>query len=75
MPLHYKTERFVTLELFLITCQRMYTIFEDKNKPMDEQAKIKFLLKAIQGYSLFPSVKAFKIRIATSVTAVTYATV
>lgn len=69
--LHYKSERAMTFETFLTTCQKMYNIYEKEDEEMSEDAKIRFLFKRVQHPSLQGAVEALKARLATN-DAITY---
>ena len=58
--LHYKNERSIAFETFLTQCQRMYNIFKQEKEAMSEEAKIKFLFKAIQHKDLLVAVESLK---------------
>ena len=74
-PLNHKNKRSMTFEVFLTMCQKMYTIFEDENEPMDDKEEVRFLFKAVEGPGLSASIEALKARMSTSVTPVTYTTI
>jgi hypothetical protein len=42
--LHYKSERALSFSKFLVSLQRMFTIFEDEGEPLTERAKVDELL-------------------------------
>ena len=58
--LHYKNERSMQFETFLTQCQKMFNIFTQENEPMSEDAKIRFLFKAIQHKDLMVAVEALR---------------
>ena len=58
--LHYKNERSMAFETFLTQCQRMFNIFKQEKEAMSEEAKIRFLFKAIQHKDLLVAVEALK---------------
>ena len=58
--LHYKNERSMAFETFLTQCQRMFNIFQQEDEPMHEDAKIRFLFKAIQHKDLLVAVEALR---------------
>ena len=58
--LHYKNERSMAFETFLTQCQRMFNIFKQEKEEMSEEAKIRFLFKAIQHKELMVAVEALK---------------
>ena len=64
--LHDKNERAMTFEPFLTNCQKMYNIYEKEDKPMSEDAKIRFLFKKVQHTGLQPAIEALKVRQSTS---------
>ena len=44
---HYNNERSMTFENFLIQCQKMYNIYDKEEKPMSDEAKVRFLFKSV----------------------------
>jgi hypothetical protein len=42
--LHYKSERMLSFEKFLVRCQEMFNIYEDQGEPMNERQKVQFLI-------------------------------
>ena len=42
----------MVFELFLNTCQNMYTIYEEEGKPMEEDANIRLLFKRVKHSNL-----------------------
>lgn len=58
--LHYKNERSMPFETFLTQCQRMFNIFKQENEPMSEDAKIRFLFKAVQHEKMLNTIEALR---------------
>jgi hypothetical protein len=42
--LHYKSERMLSFEKFLVRCKEMFNIYEDQAEPMNERQKVQFLI-------------------------------
>jgi len=61
--LHYKSERAMSFEMFLMQCQRMYNIYEKEGEPMTDEAKVRFLFKRVQHDKLRSSIDALKAQI------------
>ena len=70
--LHYKNERSITFETFLTQCQRMFNIFAQEKEPMSEDAKIRFVFKAIQHKDLRFTVEALDAKRAIGTSNLTY---
>jgi hypothetical protein len=60
--LHYKNERAVQFSAFLDKLQKMFNIFEDENKQITEQAKVRMLLKKVEHPQLQDAVGALHVR-------------
>ena len=74
--LHYRNEKAMSFETFLSKCQKMFNIFKHQGEEMNEQAKIRFLLKQVKCDQLKEAVAALKTRITTDPSnSVTYSTV
>ena len=58
--LHYKNERSMPFETFLTQCQRMFNIFKQEKEEMSEDAKIRFLFKAIQHDKMLNTIEALR---------------
>lgn len=74
--LQYKNERNLTFETYLTKCEKMYNIFEVHGEKMEEDAKIRFMMKNIQHSGMDADIAAMKATITTSpVGSITYSTV
>lgn len=74
--LHYRNEKAMSFETFLSKCQKMFNIFKNQGEEMNEEAKIRFLLKQVKCDQLKEAVAALKTRITTDPSnSVTYSTV
>jgi hypothetical protein len=63
--LHYKTKRTLPFNKFLDSLQRLFTIFEDKNEPLTERAKVNELLTKVQNTSLAAAVAQLRYQLNT----------
>ena len=74
--LNYKNERNLTFETYLTKCEKMYNIFEVHGEKMEEDAKIRFILKNIQHSGMEADIAAMRASITTSPAGIiTYSTV
>ena len=64
--LHYKLERALPFNKFLDTLQRMFTIFEEENKPLTEHAKVDKLLTKVQNSGLAAAVAQLRYQLNTT---------
>jgi hypothetical protein len=60
--LHYKNEKALAFSSFLDKIQTMFNIFETEGEPIQEQAKIRMLLKTIEHPALQTSVETLRVR-------------
>ena len=60
--LHYKNELAMSFSTFLDKLQKMFNIFEEKNEPISEQAKVRMLLKKVEHPQLQDAVNALWVR-------------
>ena len=74
--LHYKNKNSLIFEIFLMKCQKMYTIYAKHGEVMTKDATIRFLFKKFQQSGLESAVEAMKAKITTEpAETVTYTTV
>ena len=66
--LHYKTERALPFNKFLVHCKRwsMFTIFEEENEPLTERAKVDELLTKVQNSGLVAAVAQLRYQLNTT---------
>ena len=60
--LHYKNEKALAFSSFLDKIQTMFNIFETEGEPIQEQAKIRMLLKKVEHPALQTAVETLRVR-------------
>lgn len=69
--LHYSSERALSFEKFLTSCQKMFNIYEKEGEEMPEDAKLRFLFTKVKHQGLKAAIEALKAQ-RTAGTEVTY---
>ena len=65
----------MTFDLLLAKYQKMYNVYRNKGEEFSGNAKVRLLLKCISHSGLNGTIEILKVRIITSITAVSYTTV
>ena len=60
--LHYKNEKALSFSVFLDKIQTMFNIFETEGEPVQEQAKVRMLLKKVEHPQLQTAVGTLRVR-------------
>lgn len=60
--LHYKNEKALSFSIFLDKIQTMFNIFETEGEPVQEQAKVRMLLKKVEHPQLQTAVGTLRVR-------------